>query len=164
MCLIASAVPASCGPVFYKIMAGAEVMIGVGTNLKESLPAENVSEHLKTPQKNPEREKSQVAEERAVTTEEKEKVAPKGALSESPGKNKGGGTPKKNVFSGPRHSPKKNPWTRNTSSEGGKESVKEAAGGGAAATAGKEAIMEGKGIEIPKGEVGWLCWCVCHLW
>ena len=127
-------------------------MIGVGTNLKESLSAEKVSEHLKTPEKNPEREKVQTVEE-PVSTEEKGKAMTKGALSESPGKNKGGGTLKKNVFAGPRRSPQKNPWTRNVPSEGGKESVREAVGG-TAATAGKEDTMEGKGIEIPKGEVG----------
>ena len=132
-----------------------EVMIGVGASLKDSLPAEKAPEQPKTPEKNPEREKVRTVEGR-LGAEEKEKAPGKGGLSESPGKNKGG-TPKKNevrnVFAGPRPSPKKNPWTRNTSSEGGKESVKEAPG--VPAASGKEAPVEVKGIEIPKAEVGW---------
>lgn len=134
-------------------MAGTEVMMGVGNNLKDSLPPEKVPEHLNTPEKTTDREKVRSTEGRSGG-EEREKTAAKGAPSESPGKNKGG-TPKKNevrnVFPGSRQSPKKNPWTRNASGEGGKETSKEVVGG--AITSGKEVPVEGKGIEIPKSEV-----------
>lgn len=134
-------------------MAGTEVMMGVGTNLKDSLSAEKVPEHLSTPEKATDREKVRSNEGR-MGVEEREKTAAKGALSESPGKNKGG-TPKKNearnVFPGSRQSPKKNPWTRNTSNEGTKETSKEVMGG--ATTSGKDLPVEEKGIEIPKSEV-----------
>lgn len=138
-------------------MAGTEVMFPGGTNLKDSLSAEKVPEHLSTPEKTAEREKTRSSEGR-LGVEEREKTAVKGALTESPGKNKGG-TPKKNevrnVFPGPRQSPKKNPWTRNTTSEGTKETAKEPMGG--ATTSPKEVPAEGKGIEIPKSEVNlWL--------
>ena len=135
------------------------MLIGVGAN-QDLLPAEKVPEHIKTPEKAPEREKAWSVEggRTGMEEKEKEKTVGKGALSESSGKNKGG-TPKKNevrnVFAGPRQSPKKNPWIRNTAaSEGGKESVKEATG--VVIASGEEVPPDGKGIDIPKAEVG-LC-------
>lgn len=141
-------------------MAGTEVMIGVGARMKDSLPMEEVPEHLKTPEKAPEKGQSGNGHPNPED-KEKEKALTRGAPpSDSPGKNKGG-TPKKNemrnVFSGPRQSPKKNPWTRNAHSEGGGKEGGRKEGTTAAVPAGKEESGDGKGIEIPKGEVRLLC-------
>ena len=132
-------------------MAGTEVMFGVGT---DSLATEKVPEHLKTPEKSRESGNRAQSVDTHAPSEEQDKISGKGTLPESPGKTKGG-TPKKNdprnVFAGLKQSPKKNPWTRNTQNEGGREGTKEAARGCVAMV--QEVGGEGKGIEIPKGEV-----------
>ena len=108
---------------------------------------------------------------RSVGVEEKAVVVVvKGVTAEPPMQSKGGGgggTPKKNessrnIFAGLRQSPKKNPWTRNAPSEPGKEVGKEAGSvGGASVLSGTETGGDGIGIEIPKGEVGYMSLCVC---
>ena len=133
---------------------GTEVMLGVGTNSKETVSVEKMSEQMKVTPENQSKEKTQAGEGAGG-----EKTPPKTAVTESPGKGRGG-TPKKgdarSVFAGSRPSPKKNPWVRNTSSDGGKESAREVA---ATTVAGKETPAEAKGIEIPKGEVSsWVFW------
>ena len=138
-------------------------MMGVGASVKDPLPTDKtVGEQPKTPERVT--EKQQSLEPRGGTQGgEGDKI-----VSTNPGENqtKGRtGTPKKserNMFAGPRQSPKKNPWTRNAPGEGGKEGPKEGGAGGSVASAGPEVTgAEGKGIEIPKGEVGQ---CVCYLW
>ena len=139
-------------------MAGTEVMIGVGAGLKDTLPTEkSPGDRIQTPEKRPEK-----SLETRSSQQDDEKT------TDSPSKNKTG-TPKKpesarNMFAGARSSPKKNPWTRNTSSEGGKEGTREGGAGGGVALTGSEVTGEGKGkgIEIPKGDVSYrVCVCVC---
>ena len=146
---------------------GTEVMLGVGTNSKEAVSVEKMSEQVKVTPESQNKEKMQAGEGAG-----EERTSPKTMATESPGKGKGG-TPKKgdprSMFTGSRPSPKKNPWTRNTSSEGGKESAREVA---VTTVAGRD--PEVKGIEIPKGEVSlwgffWqhVCLCfgsVCMFW
>ena len=129
--------------------------MGVGSAMKNPSPTEkSPGDGLQTPEKRP----PQALDQRSAPPEE-EGVATTSA--DTPTKNKVG-TPKKpeamrNVFAGPRQSPKKNPWTRNTASEGGKEgTTREGVAGGGVASKGPEVVGEGKGIEIPKGEVS-LC-------
>ena len=135
-------------------MAGTEVMMGVGAGIKDPLPTEkSPGDHIQTPEKRP--DKSQSLDSRSSHTDDDK-------TTDSPSKNKTG-TPKKsdvarNVFAGARPSPKKNPWTRNPPSEGGgKEGTREGGTGGGVALVGSEVTDEGKGIEIPKGEVSLLC-------
>lgn len=127
---------------------GTEVMLGVGTNSKEAVSVEKMSEQVKVTPESQNKEKMQAGEGAG-----EERTSPKTTATESPGKGKGG-TPKKgdprSMFTGSRPSPKKNPWTRNTSSEGGKESAREVA---VTSVAGRDPHTEVKGIEIPKGEV-----------
>ena len=130
-------------------MAGTEVMVGVGASMKDPLPTEkSPSDRIQTPEKR--QEKTQSLDSRSSHQDDEKST-------DSPNKNKTG-TPKKpevarNVFAGARPSPKKNPWTRNAPSEGGKEGTREGVAGGGVASMGSEVTGEGKGIEIPKGEV-----------
>ena len=141
-------------------MAGTEVMMGVGAGIKDPLPTEkSPGDHIQTPEKRP--DKSQSLDSRSSHTDDDK-------TTDSPSKNKTG-TPKKsdvarNVFAGARPSPKKNPWTRNPPSEGGgKEGTREGGTGVGVALVGSEVTDEGKGIEIPKGEVSLLC-TPLYLW
>ena len=139
-------------------------MMGVGAGVKDPLPTDKTAgEQPKTPERVTEKQQSLEPRGGTQGREEGDKT-----VSTKPGENqtKGRtGTPKKserNMFAGPRQSPKKNPWTRNAPGERGKEGPKEGGAGGGVASAGAEVTgAEGKGIEIPKGEVGQ---CVCYLW
>lgn len=150
-------------------MAGTEVMIGgVGSSIKESITTEKVEHINKMVGKVAEnRENLQSAVDPHSNTEEDKSTTTKGVVSESPGKNKGN-TPKKNdprnVFAGPRQSPKKNPWTRHAQSDMGKDSGKEAVVmGGGMVSSGTETGGDGIGIEIPKGEVNEHVMCTVHV-
>ena len=135
--------------------------------LAEKVAGQQQQQQLKTPEKVQERPTSHDQSHQAQGEDNKPPVATKlGETQPTKGKS---GTPKKseatrNVFSsGAKPSPKKNPWTRNTSSDGGRDGqTREGVVRGGVASSGTDAVAEGKGIEIPKGEVC-VCVCVCVL-